>query len=887
MATASLHDELCSWLKTYDFYHLSCEKSGCIFNRRKDDTCLVIDTVICTLSNYSYIAYTSRQNDLMDKHNRVFRFLFDPDTSIDDLKQDINIILNDESDPERIKRFGANRSEQQPDPTLPEATFEDCFFEAFGDKARMALHREFAYVDLNGTTRYIDYALFSENCKFAIELNGESFHHPAVIGAKKYRSQLFKQNSLIADGFKVYRWSLNGMRDQERFILELKRFMGSSRPFLDKKIFKLTRPVHTFKLHDHQNRSLDNLAGARKSGRRNFLLVLPTGTGKTEIFIEDIVRLKQQDSHLKALIIVPTRKLRHQTLSRLKLRLPIQFKNNTSTDILNPADADLFVQTTAYLHRYYYRIPADSFDYIVVDEAHHAAAHGLRNILEHFNPTHLLGVTATPERTDLQPLEKIFGEYEPELSLQEAIQQGLIPPVRCFRVKSNIDLSEVRFNGKEYVKNDLQSTLLVPSRDKLIAKVLNRYFSGNFAEKQGVVFCVDLKHAKRMTDELMANGISAAFVSGKDIKSSIKAQKAYDQGAIRFLCACDLLTEGWDAPHTSILVMARPTFSKVLYSQQLGRGLRNYKDKEALYVIDVVDNYGANLQPMSLHSLLKIPYYQPFGNLVKPVGQEQTVEITILDGLYEGERRIEPVNIFSFNDMYGSYLNEEQLARELFVSTGTVRSWLRNGTIAADVQYPFGRRNLNFFNPEKVEQIRKERGLKKHTEATRVTDFYDFLEKRDYTFSYKIIFILCFFKICNDRFEASLPDLLEVYQQFYQNILNRNGKNERDKSPYNRSDYLQDKKGLQRNMLANPFEKFERKRFFYHCRDLNYIAMAPELTDSLENKKRQKITDQMINDLKDYYANLQIDLSELDYSFLLPEKDQKQIHTYLKLTIFP
>lgn len=870
-----LKDDLQYWLYNLGFDQFARENTGCIFLNKEDDTCLIIDTVICELSDFPYISYTSRQNELMAAHSRVFRFLFDLDSPTDALQHEIQFFLNEESDPEQIRRFGGNRAEQEPDPTLPEAVFEDCFIETFGTQARMGLHREFAYVDMDGTTRYIDYAIFARFAKFAIELNGESFHHPMVIGAKKYRSQLFKQNSLVADGFKVFRWSLNGMRDRERFILELSRFMGHARPFLEKAVFKLSRSVQSFALKVHQHQSLGQLNEARSNGRNTFLLVLPTGTGKTEIFIEDLVRLKEQEPGLKALVIVPTRKLRQQTLSRFKLRLPPDYQDKTSDNVLCENRADFLVQTTAYLHRHYYKIPADRFDYIVVDEAHHAAAHGLRNILEHFTPTHLLGITATPERSDQQRLEKIFGEYEPQLSLEDAIRQGLVPPVRCYRVTSNIDLSEVRFNGREFVKNDLQRTLLVPSRDHLIVDLLKRYFDGKFAHKQGVIFCVDIKHAKRMADLLKKEGITVAAVDGRDRKNADLAQKAYIKGTIRFLCACDLLTEGWDAPQTSILVMARPTFSKVLYTQQLGRGLRNHPDKEALYVIDVVDNYGARLQPMSLHSLFRISSYQPFADLIEPDRQGRRAEITTLDGLYEGERRIEPVDIFSFEEMYGSFLNEEQLARELFVSTGTVKQWLRKGLISSDVQYPFGRRQLHFFDPRQVENIRRQQGLKEHNTETRITDFHDFLEKRDYTFSYKIIFLLSFLKIRNERFEAFLPDLLELYQRFYLSIFARNGKNEREKCPYNRQEYVEDSKVVQRSILENPFEKFERKRFFYHCKDLNYLALDPELINNLTADHYRQIVEQMVRDLHDYYGKLQIALAESDYSFLLPEPEQE------------
>ena len=436
---------------------------------------------------------------------------------------------------------------------------------------------------------------------------------------------------------------------------------------------------------------------------------------------------------------------------------------------------------------------------------------------------------------------------------------------------------------KEYVKTDLQSTLLVPSRDLLIVDILKHYFTGTFSGKQGVVFCVDIKHARRMAKLLQENNLSALAVDGKNRTESDSAQKLYTGGQIRFLCACDLLTEGWDAPQTSILVMARPTFSKVLYTQQLGRGLRNYQGKEALYVLDVVDNYGAKLQPMSIHGLLKITGYKPFENLIDPEGPASIHEITVLDGLHEKVRRIEPVDILTFEEMYGSYLNEEELARELFVSTGSVKQWLRRKKIFADVEYPCGRGKLCFFAPEQISAIRTQMGFQEHTELTRTNDFIEFLEKRDYTFSYKIIFLLAFLKIHNERFEACLPDLLDLYQKFYQKILAEFGKNERPKSPYNRAEYFENYSSVQRSLLANPFEKFERKRFLYHCRDLNYIALDPVLSKKLTVAQYQQITSQLKQDLVDYYQQLDIALTYDHYAFLLPSPSHPEQRDFFEI----
>ncbi|MCK5914314.1 MAG: hypothetical protein KAG12_10565, partial [Desulfuromusa sp.] len=215
-------------------------------------TCVVIDVGICDLVDHQYVDYTSTQNSLVQRYDRVFRFLYDSSEASDDLLNEIRFFLDGGEVPDQLRHFGSNRQEQDIDPSRPESTFEDCFIASFGEASRDVLYREFPFYDCEGKRRFIDYALFSSGVKFAVELNGESFHHPAVIGSKKYRSQLFKQNSLTADGFKTFRWSLRGMADQEKFTQELQVFFGDSTHFLPRSHFKVDRQLATLDLHEHQ-----------------------------------------------------------------------------------------------------------------------------------------------------------------------------------------------------------------------------------------------------------------------------------------------------------------------------------------------------------------------------------------------------------------------------------------------------------------------------------------------------------------------------------------------------------------------------------------------------------------------------------------------------------
>ncbi|WP_052772046.1 DEAD/DEAH box helicase [Vibrio mexicanus] len=841
---------------TLGYHAVSNHKMGYCFEHESLPP-VIVDTDFKPETPHHYVDYTSHQNALMSKHSGVYRFIGE---SEEELLQQINFFLLDQSNDSdlSIKAFGADRSHAHLDPTPPEFNFESTFEEVFGSKMLYALHQEESYIDRKGHRRYIDFMLYRNDKNIAIELNGERYHHPLLISRERYHSQLFKQNSLIKDGNLVFRWSDRGMRDDFKFKEQLKNYFGDSVEFKATPYFKAHRSVD-FQLYQHQTQAVEGIEKQRLLGKNAFLVVLPTGTGKTEVFIEDFRRQIQQGKSLSALALVPTRDLRDQLIERITRQLP----NITISTTLNDS-VNLTVVTNAAIVRNHKGLDSNKFDYILVDEAHKAAANGMKNVLEHFNPSTLLGLTATDERLDQRKLEDIFGTYQVNMTLEEAIEQGHVPQIRVYRLETNIDFSKVRFNGKEFVKSDLQKTVQVPSRDKLIADTLSKYFSPDHPstlDKQGIVFCVDVAHTQRMAKALNKVGISAKSVHGKD-RSAIEEYFSQD---IQFLCACELLSEGWDAPNTSIVVMARPTMSKAKYMQQLGRGTRLAPNKEALYVIDIVDNYiGASLQPWSAHNLFNNPNYLPFGDMFNADQPTPQQELLILDGLFETERRIEPINIFNFEAEFGDLLNEEQLARELFVSTGTIKSWLKKGEITPSKSISLGRKNLHYFSPENMEHIRLAKNIKPRTEESRKDDFFEFLEKRDYTFSYKIVFLLSFIALANEQGEADSQELALLYQDFYQGLLDTYGRCEKASNPLNQPENLSDLSYVKRSISANPFEKFERKRFFHDSKELTLVAMDSLLWERLSDDEWKTIHQQMIEDAKKYFDKIEISITEND-----------------------
>lgn len=847
-----LKTEISNILLSYDYVFVEQHKSGLLF-AKQNSPAIFVDTLLFSLDpkTYLYVNYTSHQNQLMHDYQGLYRFVWsDKKSFIDDINIFITEVLDDGLN---LAMYGTNRSLQHVDPTPPEFNFSVFFEQTFGAKSIHALQPEFNYTDKEGHRRFIDFVLETNTVYFAIELNGERYHHPLLIPNDKYRSQLFKQNSLVYDGYLVYRWSDTGMADTTKLAEQMRLFFGDKSDFKSTPHYRANRKL-TFERYQHQTDAIVKINQQRLNGDNTFLVVLPTGTGKTEVFIEDVRHQLAINPTMQVLAIVPSRELRKQFVRRLLQQLD-EVNIYDSLRHQDNGEQAIFVVTSAYILRHYHSFNREHFNYILVDEAHRAPASGLRNALAHFKPDTLLGLTATPDRTDQQQLETIFGQYDVDLTLEKAIEQGLVPPIRAYRLESNIDFSKVRFNGKEFVKQDLNKTVLTPSRNQLIVDVIKRYFVEPLIidqpPKQGVIFCVDVKHTKAMAKLLTENGISSVAVDGRDREGI----EQYRNGEVQFICACDLLNEGWDVPNTSVVVMARPTMSKVLYTQQLGRGTRKSKGKEALYVIDVVDAYGPALSPWSLHSLFGLENYTPFENVINN-NEARHEEIITLDGLYEGERRLEPINIFNFEKEFGDLLNEEQLARELFITTGTLKSWIRKGDIQATKQLPFGTKTLNYFSEDLLPIIRTKKNLKLHTEQTRRDDFFEFLAQRDYTFSYKIIFMLIMLNHCNQRGEINLEDMITKYQAFYLKQLDRNGKADKDNSPYNNLSFLEDAKKLQSNLLANPFEKFERKRFIYQSKELNIISFDEVLWQKLTKSDINAAIKQFERDGKDYFEKL-------------------------------
>lgn len=797
---------------------------------------VIIDDEICSCRDgeqiFPYTLITDKQNHYMKIYRRVFRFLgFDPETIEKCLQKSRQEVLYSTK---KISERG-----EHADSSPLELLFEQNFTDVYGMRALKYLQKEFRISDEDGNNYFLDYLIDTADSRVAIEENGIHYHHPQLIGIEGYRKQLRKQNTCALWGLKLYRFSTEDCRFKDRIEDDIRSYLGKDTSGFREAGLLLERKTE---LYEHQEISLAQIEERREKGIRAFLIVLPTAAGKSRIVEEDIQKFAAGKEQFRALILAPN------------TNIIADWKERIDKD-LQPLQDRIDIKTYSYAVRHYHEKTRDYYSYIVVDEAHHAVAPMLKRVIQYYAPEFLIGLTATDQRPDKKRLEEIFGNYTTELSLKDAMEKEVVARANVYRIETNIDLSHVRFNGKDYVNADLEKSVRVTSRNELIVNVLKDYFTeGDAGKRQGIIFCINKAHTKEMARLLNAAGISAQDYSG-DTKHPEKVMQEFKEHKIRFLCACDMISEGWDYPELGILVMARPTLSKVLYLQQIGRGLRRTSIKKNVFVIDVVDEYGAMVRPCSMHAIFGNSLYVPFGDITRQdYLPGQMIEI---DGITERVERIVEVDIHTFEEKYGDYYSQEQLAREYFVNTGTITSWIRKGKITPTVEFPFGSKKISLFSPGDVEKYRKELNIQEHNDETVRDDFFEFLEERDYSLSYKMPFLLSFIDHMDTIGDAKIEDVLTDYIAFYQDRIDKGLPVDRPSCPYN-AETLKDRKMIKSSMLTNPFEKFERKRFMYYSKDLGVISLNHALLAKMSEGDWERVKGQMREDLERYYKMIKI-----------------------------
>lgn len=349
-----------------------------------------------------------------------------------------------------------------------------------------------------------------------------------------------------------------------------------------------------------QREMLQKLAVEReRHGRHRNLVVAATGTGKTMVAAFDYREICQKRQGASLLFVAHRRRILDQSLAVYRAVLRDHQFGELLADGERPTgDKHVFASIQSLAQIDLEDIKPDAYDVVVVDEFHHAAAATYERLLNHLRPKILLGLTATPERTDGKSILRWFdGRIAVELRLWDALERGLLCPFQYFGVSDGVDLSHVPWASGGYVQTALEKIYTGDqARVDLIVKAIADKIV-NPRSMRALGFCVSVKHAIFMAGEFTRRGIPAVAVfADTPTADRDEALRGLRDGAVNVVFCVDLFNEGVDVPEVDTVIFLRPTESALVFLQQLGRGLRRSESKNCLTVLDFVGTAHKNFR---------------------------------------------------------------------------------------------------------------------------------------------------------------------------------------------------------------------------------------------------------------------------------------------------
>lgn len=350
-----------------------------------------------------------------------------------------------------------------------------------------------------------------------------------------------------------------------------------------------------FTILPHQKQLLDKLAVMREAGLTRNLIVAATGTGKTVVSAFDYKVFAERTSGRHNILFVAHREeILKQSLSTYRSVLQDANFGELWVGSERPKKGieQLFISVQTFNSKFdsiFRSLPADFYDYIVIDEAHHMTADSYRKILEQFQPQLLIGLTATPERMDGKSLLPDFGgRISAEIRLPQALNEGLLTPFQYLCISDDTDLTDDNLmQGDRYIASKLTERLCNSERVGLIVNRL-QYYLADEHKCRALCFCSTKKHAAYMASEFCRVGLKAAYLTSDNDEERKELNRKLSEGEINYLFVVDIFNEGVDIPSVDTVLFLRPTESLTIFLQQLGRGLRLYPGKQQLTVFDFV-----------------------------------------------------------------------------------------------------------------------------------------------------------------------------------------------------------------------------------------------------------------------------------------------------------
>lgn len=652
---------------------------------------------------------------------------------------------------------------------------------------------------------------------------GRSFHPKAYIFRKQNVSEMFigssnMSRSALTSGIE-WNYHFDTYRDKKNFDEFFSEFENLfyndsiiitdevltqyskdwKRPALQKDLEKYdtheqdAESTKIYEPRDAQIEALYALKNTRRDGAEKALIYAATGIGKTYLAAFDSVGFD------KVLFVAHREEiLKQAAVSFQNVRCSDKYgffwndQKDTDSPVVFASSATLGKEE--YLNETYFA--RDYFDYIVVDEFHHAAADQYKRILDYFRPKFLLGLTATPERLDGKNIYELCDYNVPfQIGLQEGINKGYLVPFRYYGIfDETVDYSRVEFKNGTYDKDDLTKEYQVKNRYDLIHKHYLKYRS-----KKALGFCCSKQHAEEMAEDFCHRGVRAAAVysnsTGEYSTGRAEALEKLDNGEINIIFSVNMFNEGVDISDIDMVMFLRPTESSTVFLQQLGRGLRKCKGKEFLNVLDFIGNYKkAGVAPFLLSG-------KPYSRAVAADMQLQDFgfpddclvdfDMRLIDLFQEMARR----EATKEELVHQEYCRIKKLLGEKIPSRVELFTYMEDEifNICSGMKAsPFKRylrylKGINELGPE-LEDVFNGIG----------NDFLEMLETTAMAKSYKMPVFLAFYNDGDIKMTIDEDDIHRSYKAFY--------------------DAANNWRDLERHGRTNDYKKWEKERYVYEAK---------------------------------------------------------------------
>ena len=675
--------------------------------------------------------------------------------------------------------------------------------------------------------RYSDIYIGSSNISRSALTSGIEWNYrfSSVSDPKNYEKfyqvfeDLFEHHSIIIDNEELKRYSQNWHRpavakDLERYEYSHQNEENKSE---DTKVRLLYEP------RGAQIEALCALEDTRAEGAKRALVQAATGVGKTYLAAFD------SKSYERVLFVAHREEiLKQAAVSFRNVRNSEDYgfftgeEKSTDKSVIFASVATL--GRSEYLSEKYFA--PDYFQYLVIDEFHHAVNEQYQRIVKYFKPQFLLGLTATPERMDGRNIYELCDYNVPyEISLKDAINKGMLVPFHYYGIYDDTDYSGLHLIRGRYDEKELNETYIGNiHRHDLIYKYYCKYGS-----KKALGFCCSRAHAEEMAKEFCERGIPSVAVysnaNGTYSEERGKAIKKLKSGEIRVIFSVDMFNEGVDITSVDMVMFLRPTESPIVFLQQLGRGLRRSKGKEYLNVLDFIGNYekaGRVRFLLTGRTLEKNEYYNPADRSVFPDDCLIDFDMKLIDLFSEMDKKHLKVRDQIRNEYYRvkEFLGRIPSRMDLFTY---MDDDIYRAAITHSKDNPF-KRYLDF---------RKELGELTEEENLLYSgigrEFINLIENTNMSKVYKMPVLMAFYNHGNVRSQVSEEELLDSWKEFFST-----GTNWKDLDTgitYEKYCSISDKEHIKK-MLQMPVHFLQESgKGFFVKKEGTALALKEELTD--------------------------------------------------------